>query len=145
MPAEFYDDFVRIASEEAAHFQSWARRLEEMGSSYGALPCHDGLWDDAHATSDDLLARFALVHMVHEARGLDVFPASRQVCAADIKVVFGCVNRSFVPLARCVHLFSEIREFRRQHIGGHSGAQCTAGGGARWCGVEVVSVRPLAA
>lgn len=81
MPLDFYNDFVRIAAEEAAHFQSWADRLVEMGSYYGEFPCHDGLWEDAAATSDDLLARLALVHMVHEARGLDVFPASRQVCS----------------------------------------------------------------
>lgn len=95
MPLEFYDDFVRIAAEEAAHFQSWARRLEELGSYYGELPCHDGLWADAHSTRDDLLARLALVHMVHEARGLDVFPASRQVCMCQYDLSKAIVFRGF--------------------------------------------------
>ncbi|KAJ3128145.1 hypothetical protein HK098_005045 [Nowakowskiella sp. JEL0407] len=74
MPVEFFDDFVRIAGEEAKHFDLVARRLEELGSHFGALPVHGGLWDSALETKDDLLDRLAIVHMVHEARGLDVNP-----------------------------------------------------------------------
>ncbi|MGZ0246373.1 MAG: ferritin-like domain-containing protein, partial [Alphaproteobacteria bacterium] len=41
---------------------------------YGDLPAHDGLWQAAQDTSDDLLARLAIVPLVLEARGLDVTP-----------------------------------------------------------------------
>ncbi|RLN65095.1 hypothetical protein BBJ28_00018252 [Nothophytophthora sp. Chile5] len=74
LPRAFYDDWVRIAGEEAQHFSSWAHRLTELGSFYGDLAGHEGLWDAAHETRGDLLARLAVVHLVHEARGLDVFP-----------------------------------------------------------------------
>ena len=49
-------------------------RLIEMGSSYGAVPAHDGLWESAAATAHSLAARLAVESCVHEARGLDVLP-----------------------------------------------------------------------
>ncbi|XP_071734618.1 uncharacterized protein [Rutidosis leptorrhynchoides] len=76
MPKEFFDDFVRVAQDEGRHFTLLAARLEELGSFYGALPAHDGLWDSAVATSKDLFARLAVEHCVHEARGLDVLPTT---------------------------------------------------------------------
>ncbi|THG02419.1 uncharacterized protein LOC114294149 [Camellia sinensis] len=76
MPTEFFTDFVKVAQEEGRHFSLLAARLEEMGSFYGALPAHDGLWDSATSTSKDLLARLAVEHCVHEARGLDVLPTT---------------------------------------------------------------------
>ncbi|OQR84518.1 hypothetical protein ACHHYP_13267 [Achlya hypogyna] len=74
MPRAFFDDFVRIADEEAQHYCSWANRLKDFDSFYGDLPGHDGLWDSARETSEDILSRLALVHLVHEARGLDTYP-----------------------------------------------------------------------
>ena len=47
LPKEFYDDWVRVAGEEADHFYSWANRLTELGTQYGGMPGHDGLWDAA--------------------------------------------------------------------------------------------------
>ncbi|KVI09654.1 uncharacterized protein LOC112522239 [Cynara cardunculus var. scolymus] len=76
MPKEFFNDFVRVAQDEGRHFTLLAARLEELGSFYGALPAHDGLWDSAVATSKDLFARLAVEHCVHEARGLDVLPTT---------------------------------------------------------------------
>ncbi|XP_022954428.1 uncharacterized protein LOC111456685 [Cucurbita moschata] len=76
MPREFFTDFVRVAQDEGRHFTLLAARLKELGSFYGALPAHDGLWDSAIATSKDLLARLAIEHCVHEARGLDVLPTT---------------------------------------------------------------------
>ncbi|HZT87679.1 MAG TPA: ferritin-like domain-containing protein [Stellaceae bacterium] len=75
LPREFYDDWVSVAAEEAEHFAMLARRLGELGAAYGDLPAHDGLWQAAAATADDLLARLAVVPLVLEARGLDVTPA----------------------------------------------------------------------
>src|SRR3546814_12505723 len=51
------------------------RRRRAIGSNYGALAAHGGLWEAAAATADDALARLAIVPMVLEARGLDVTPA----------------------------------------------------------------------
>lgn len=76
MPREFFTDFVKVAQDEGRHFSLLAARLEELGSYYGALPAHDGLWDSAAATSKDLLSRLAIEHCVHEARGLDVLPTT---------------------------------------------------------------------
>ena len=74
-PKEFYDDWVRVANEEATHFVLLTDRLAQLGTVYGALPAHDGLWEAAESTSDDLLLRLAIVPLVLEARGLDVTPA----------------------------------------------------------------------
>ncbi|KAJ3306824.1 hypothetical protein HDV03_003861 [Kappamyces sp. JEL0829] len=71
---EFFTDFVRMAGEEATHFTYLVERLESMNAVYGDLPVHEGLWDSATYTKDDWLARLVIVHMVHEARGLDVNP-----------------------------------------------------------------------
>lgn len=76
MPREFFTDFVKIARDEGRHFTLLAARLEELGTYYGALPAHDGLWDSALETSKSLLARLAVEHCVHEARGLDVLPTT---------------------------------------------------------------------
>lgn len=66
MPREFFDDFVRVAQDEGRHFTLLAARLKELGSFYGALSAHDGLWDSAVATAKDLFARLAVEHCVHE-------------------------------------------------------------------------------
>ncbi|NKX46395.1 ferritin-like domain-containing protein [Roseicyclus persicicus] len=74
MPSGFYDDWVRAADEESKHFNLVADCLEAMGSHYGALPAHAGMWRAAEDTRDDLMGRLAVVPMVLEARGLDVTP-----------------------------------------------------------------------
>jgi uncharacterized ferritin-like protein (DUF455 family) len=74
LPRPFFDDWVVVAKEEAIHFTLISERLCSLGSSYGALPAHDGLWEAAIETRHDLLARLAIVPLVLEARGLDVTP-----------------------------------------------------------------------
>lgn len=76
MGREFVSDFMDVAADEAMHFALLARKLEQLGSHYGALPAHAGLWEAAHATRNDVAARLAVVPMVLEARGLDVTPAT---------------------------------------------------------------------
>ena len=78
----FVDDFLGVAAEEAMHFALIDRHLRAMGSRYGALPAHAGLWQAAHDTAHDVAARLAVVPMVLEARGLDVTPAMRERVAA---------------------------------------------------------------
>jgi uncharacterized ferritin-like protein (DUF455 family) len=75
LPREFFDDWVRVGDDEAKHFLLLSGRLEALGAAYGDLPAHDGLWQAAHETRHDLLARLAIVPLVLEARGLDVTPA----------------------------------------------------------------------
>lgn len=67
--------WVGVAAEEASHFLLLDARLSDLGAGYGDLPAHDGLWEAAMDTRDDLAARLAVVPMVLEARGLDVTPA----------------------------------------------------------------------
>ena len=77
MPSDFYQDWWQVAQEEALHFELLQAHLSSLGFAYGDLPAHDGLWDMAERTKDDLLARLALVPRTLEARGLDATPAVR--------------------------------------------------------------------
>ena len=74
MPIGFYDDWVKAADEESKHFNRMCDCLEAVGSHYGALPAHAGMWRAAEDTVDDFMGRLAVVPMVLEARGLDVTP-----------------------------------------------------------------------
>ncbi|HEY6868857.1 MAG TPA: DUF455 family protein, partial [Novosphingobium sp.] len=42
MGEQFVSDFLVVAADEAMHFAVIGRHLAAMGSSYGALPAHDG-------------------------------------------------------------------------------------------------------
>lgn len=75
-PPAFYDDWVQVADDEAVHFALLNTQLETLGTTYGDLPAHDGLWAAAMDTMGDPLARLAVVPMVLEARALDVTPAT---------------------------------------------------------------------
>jgi uncharacterized ferritin-like protein (DUF455 family) len=76
LPRAFVDDWVDVAREEAEHYRDLARRLRDLGTQYGDLPAHDGLWEAAQITADDLCARLAVIPMTLEARGLDTTPAT---------------------------------------------------------------------
>jgi len=74
LPKQYYDDWVRVADEEAYHFELLSKRLQSLGYQYGDFPAHNGLWSMAQKTADDPMVRMALVPRVLEARGLDVTP-----------------------------------------------------------------------
>lgn len=74
MPAAYYRDWLRVASEEGKHFLLLADYLAQHGSSYGDSPAHNSLWETVCATDHDVMVRMALVPRVLEARGLDVTP-----------------------------------------------------------------------
>lgn len=76
LPKAFYDDWVRVAVDEARHFEMLEELLAALGARYGDLPAHDGLWQAAEKTAGDLMARLAVVPMTLEARGLDTTPAT---------------------------------------------------------------------
>jgi uncharacterized ferritin-like protein (DUF455 family) len=73
-PDEYYRDWIKVAIDEARHFQLIQEYLTENGVTYGDFPAHNGLWDMALKTQHDVVARMALVPRVMEARGLDVTP-----------------------------------------------------------------------
>jgi len=79
MPLGFHDDWVKAADEESKHFNLMCDCLEAMGSHYGALPAHAGMWRAAEETATDLPGRLAVVPMVLEARGLDVTPGMIEI------------------------------------------------------------------
>ena len=74
MPNGFYCDWLSVAADEARHFGMLQNRLADLGYAYGDFTAHNGLWEMAQKTADDVLARMALVPRVLEARGLDVTP-----------------------------------------------------------------------
>src|SRR5690606_16390990 len=44
MPAAFYQDWLRVAGEEALHFSLLREHLLSLGHDYGDFVAHDGLW-----------------------------------------------------------------------------------------------------
>ncbi|MGB1257550.1 MAG: ferritin-like domain-containing protein, partial [Thiolinea sp.] len=70
MPDDYYTDWIKVASEEAYHFGLVCERMAQLGGAYGDLPAHNGLWEQACKTDNDVLVRMALVPRVLEARGL---------------------------------------------------------------------------
>ena len=74
MPRDYYLDWVRVAAEEATHFQLLRDHLRQQGHDYGDYPAHQGLWTMCEKTQHDIVARMALVPRTLEARGLDATP-----------------------------------------------------------------------
>lgn len=74
LPTAYYLDWLRVAAEEALHFNLLRQHLQSLGHDYGDFDAHDGLWSMALKTQDDVLARMALVPRTLEARGLDATP-----------------------------------------------------------------------
>ena len=74
MPAGFYEDWTRVAAEEAYHFSLLREHLTSLGYDYGDFAAHDNLWSMCEKTAGDVVARMALVPRTLEARGLDATP-----------------------------------------------------------------------
>lgn len=134
----FHDDWIKVAAEEAYHFDLVCERLAALGFAYGDFPAHDGLWDMACRTAHDLLARMALVPRVLEARGLDATPpimnklraAGDQASVAVLEIILRdeighvaigdrwfraqCAVRGLEPEATYVQLIDDFRAPRPQ-------------------------------
>jgi uncharacterized ferritin-like protein (DUF455 family) len=82
MPEAFYRDWLTVAHEESLHFSLLSDHLKRLGYAYGDFACHDGLWEMAERTQEDVLARLALVPRTLEARGLDASPLVRHKLAS---------------------------------------------------------------
>ncbi|KAF8907041.1 hypothetical protein CPB84DRAFT_1675095, partial [Gymnopilus junonius] len=78
LPPAFFSDFTKMALDEAKHFSLLTSRLAAISPAtpYGSMPVHASLWESATVTSQSLRSRLAIIHLVHEARGLDVNPAT---------------------------------------------------------------------
>jgi uncharacterized ferritin-like protein (DUF455 family) len=91
MPVAYYADWLRVADEEALHFDLLNTHLATLGHGYvyGDFPAHSGLWDMALKTAHDPLVRMALVPRVLEARGLDATPliVDKLKAAKDTRMV----------------------------------------------------------
>ncbi len=74
LPKDYYEDWLKVASEEAYHFQLLNGYLKDQGFSYGVFPAHNSLWEMVSKTTDSILARMALVPRTMESRGLDALP-----------------------------------------------------------------------
>ena len=87
LPEAFYGQWLQVAREEALHFTLLHEHLATLGFGYGNFDAHDGLWQMAERTRDDLLARLALVPRTLEARGLDASPAvkAKLLAAGDVR------------------------------------------------------------
>ncbi|MHC3994659.1 ferritin-like domain-containing protein [Thiomicrolovo sp. ZZH C-3] len=73
MPKGFYDDWLEVADDECRHFEMLHTLLEALGSRYGTLPVHAGLFEAGQKTQT-LLERMAVVPRYFEANGLDATP-----------------------------------------------------------------------
>ena len=89
LPSDYYHDWMRVAHEEALHFQLLVEHLGSLGHAYGDFDAHDGLWLMAERTAHDVLARMALVPRTLEARGLDATPPlqAKFARAGDMRAV----------------------------------------------------------
>ncbi len=95
-PGAFVADWFGVGGEEARHFSLIEARLARFNCAYGDLPAHDGLWEAAERTADDLAARLVVAPLILEARGLDVTPdmirrlraAGDQESAAMLEIVY---------------------------------------------------------
>jgi hypothetical protein len=68
--------FSHVQEDEAKHHTILCERLEAFGVAFGDLSVHYGLFDSMRDTWHSLTARLSIVHLVHEARGLDVNPGT---------------------------------------------------------------------
>jgi uncharacterized ferritin-like protein (DUF455 family) len=74
LPEAYYQDWLKVAHDEARHFLLLEEHLQTLGFQYGDFPAHNGLWDMAEQTKHDVMVRMALVPRTLEARGLDASP-----------------------------------------------------------------------
>lgn len=117
LPPRFVSDWLKVAADEAMHFALLDRRLAQLGSFYGAMAAHDGLWEAAEETRDDVLARLALVPMVLEARGLDICPMTvarfeKVGDEATARIIRRILSDEVRHVAAGTHWFAEICESR---------------------------------
>lgn len=109
----FFADFARVADDESRHFAWCSQRLAELGFSYGDMPAHNLLWRECEKSSDDVVARLAVIPLVQEARGLDAGPrlVQKLVGFGDLKtsnIVAKIAEEEVAHVAVGVYWFVEV-------------------------------------
>ncbi|KAF8197111.1 hypothetical protein BJ912DRAFT_1030584 [Pholiota molesta] len=131
LPPAFFYDFTKMALDESKHFSLLTSRLAAISPStpYGSMPVHASLWESATVTSHSFRSRLAIIHLVHEARGLDVNPATierfRKAGDADTVAVMEIIHADEVT-----HVTSGHRWFTwicAQQEGGGGGEEGVEG------------------
>ncbi|KAM0792280.1 hypothetical protein ACM66B_004971 [Microbotryomycetes sp. NB124-2] len=127
LPMSFFADFLKVAEDEAKHFSILRKRMLELGTTFGDLPVHHGLWESARETQT-LFSRLAIIHLVHEARGLDTNPVqiermkrAKDFETADVLQVIhddelthvACGHIHFTALCRAIDE-DPVERFRRE-------------------------------
>lgn len=74
LPPQYYEDFLRVALDEARHFQMLRSLLQEIDYDYGSFNVHTGIHDAMVRSQDSLRRRMAATHRHLEAGGLDAHP-----------------------------------------------------------------------
>lgn len=123
LPKAFFDDFVRVAADECRHMRLLADRLVELGSRYGALSVHDGLWESATRTAHSLPARLAVEHCVHEARGLDVLPQTIHRLRSNGDAASASLLQDVIYPEEVTHCAAGVRWLRYLHARAREGAE----------------------
>ncbi len=118
MPVQYYEDWLKVAAEEAYHFELLNGYLRNMGYQYGDFSAHNSLWEMAERTQHDVLARMALVPRTMEARGLDASPPLRnkfmQIGDAEAAGILDIILRDEIGhVAIGNHWFNWLCELRR--------------------------------
>eukprot|EP00759_Apiculatamorpha_spiralis_P002841 PhF_6_TR11250/c1_g1_i1/m.18148 len=47
LPPEFFSDWIEVACDEARHYHMLKTHLAEIGTTFGSIPVHEGLWESA--------------------------------------------------------------------------------------------------
>lgn len=74
LPLSYYQDWLKVASEEIKHFCLLNEVLIELGFKYGDFPVHNNLYEAMLQTHHSLFYRMGVVHRGLEATGLDANP-----------------------------------------------------------------------
>ncbi|MDY0052601.1 MAG: ferritin-like domain-containing protein [Aliarcobacter sp.] len=73
MPKKYYEDWLKVASDEIRHFLMLEKLLFELEGTYGDFPVHKNLFEAMEQTPQ-FLRRMAAVPRYLEANGLDQNP-----------------------------------------------------------------------
>lgn len=74
LPPQYYEDWLRVAGDEARHFAMLRELLNEIDFDYGSFSVHTGIHDAMVRSAHSLRQRMAATHRHLEANGLDAHP-----------------------------------------------------------------------
>jgi uncharacterized ferritin-like protein (DUF455 family) len=74
LPPQYYEDWLKVAFDEARHFVMLQGLLTELGFHYGSFSVHTGIHDAMARSAHSLRQRMAATHRHLEANGLDAHP-----------------------------------------------------------------------